>query len=34
MKRVHKRFDDIRFYGIFGLMVVAFAFYIVFWGVL
>jgi len=32
MKRIHKRFDEIRFYGYFGLIVVVIVFYIIFWG--
>ena len=32
MRQVNKAFDEIKFYGIFGLIVVALVFYIVFWG--
>lgn len=34
MKRTRKHFDEIKFYGYFGLIVVATVFYIIFWGVL
>ena len=34
MKRTHKRFDEIKFFGYFGLMVVITMFYIIFWGIL
>jgi hypothetical protein len=34
MKHVHKSFDEIRFYGVFGLIVVMLAFYLVFGGMI
>jgi len=32
MKQINKTFDAIRFYGIFGLLVVMVVFYMIFWG--
>lgn len=35
MKRqAHRPFDEIKFYGIFGLIVVAVMFYIIIWGII